>query len=184
MEINIIIKSNGEESVEINTKQTDTVEKKELKTDFDKVEVEDLNTLYENRAFSFSMNRCYQMFNKTKWRPNCYLVADAKACTTEARRAMGEMMDGGTSVFYSRLEINNMPSRALYFKADFVDFVYAAVVTFKCYCHDKTPYCLRGSMVFAASSKRPFTEVFFFSASLASMPFLMASSIFPRCTVL
>lgn len=85
--------------------------------------LDDLNTLYENRAFSFSMNRCYQMFNKTKWRPNCYLVADAKACTTEARRAMGEMMDGGTSVFYSRLEINNMPSRALYFKADFVDFV-------------------------------------------------------------
>lgn len=83
----------------------------------------DLDTLSAKRVYTFSMNRCYQLFSKTKWRPNSYLVSDAKACTPEAKRAMTEMLDGGTSVFYSRQEIKHLDSRAIWFKVDFDDFV-------------------------------------------------------------
>lgn len=83
----------------------------------------DLNILHEHKEYTFSMNRCYRMFASTEWRPDCYLVSDAKACTSETRTAMKKMIADGGLVVYSKLEIKGMERDALFFKADFTDFV-------------------------------------------------------------
>lgn len=85
--------------------------------------IADLNILHEHKEYTFSMNRCYRMFASTEWRPDCYLVSDAKACTSETRTAMKKMMEAGSLVVYSKLEIKGMDRDAVFFKADFTDFV-------------------------------------------------------------
>lgn len=40
------------------------------------LKVEDLNTLYEHNEICISMNRIYNIFDKTKWRPDYYMVGD------------------------------------------------------------------------------------------------------------
>ena len=85
--------------------------------------VSDLDLLARNSEYTFSMNRCYRLFDKTSWRPDFYVVTDAKACTSETMNAIDTMVHSGTIVAYSRNEITGMPSEALYFKTDFSDFV-------------------------------------------------------------
>ncbi len=85
--------------------------------------VDDLELLKEHGEYTFSMNRCYQLYNKTDWRPDCYLISDAKACTEETMQAVREMINNKTMVMYSRLEIGKFPEDAVYFKTDFTDFI-------------------------------------------------------------
>ena len=85
--------------------------------------VEDLDLLADKHVYTFSMNRCYRLFDKTQWRPDCYVVSDAKACTSETMSALGAMLKDGTLVVYSKSEISGMPDDALYFKVNFNDFV-------------------------------------------------------------
>ena len=85
--------------------------------------VADLDLLAENHEYTFSMNRCYRLFDKTAWRPDCYVVSDAKACTSETMSAIDSMLSAGTTVAYSRSEISGMPKDALYFKVNFIDFI-------------------------------------------------------------
>ncbi len=66
-----------------NTKQTDTVEKKELKTDFDKVEVEDLNTLMID----------YDEFAKSDYR--VVKVKDCKA-VEKSKKLLAFTLDDGS----------------------------------------------------------------------------------------
>ena len=83
----------------------------------------DLDLLANNHEYTFSMNRCYRLFDKTNWRPDFYVVSDAKACTSETMAAINIMLENHTTVVYSKSEISNMPDEALYFKVDFSDFV-------------------------------------------------------------
>lgn len=85
--------------------------------------VEDLNLLKEKGEYTFSMNRCYQLFDKTSWRPDAYLISDAKACTPETMEVVNEMLADNILVLYSKLEIGNFPKDAIYFKTDFTDFI-------------------------------------------------------------
>lgn len=85
--------------------------------------VADLNLLWENHEYTFSMNRCYQMFSSTDWRPDCYVVTDAKVCTPEVRTAISNMLRARKLVIYSKLEIKGMDNDAVFFKANFIDFV-------------------------------------------------------------
>lgn len=41
--------------------------------------IEDLEKLEENKEITFSMNRIYNLFVKTKWRPDYYVIQDYKA---------------------------------------------------------------------------------------------------------
>ncbi len=85
--------------------------------------IDDLNLLVQHGEYTFSMNRCYQLFDKTEWRPDCYFLSDAKVCTDETRKAVRGMLGDNRLVVYSKLEINGLPHKALYFKANFIDFV-------------------------------------------------------------
>ena len=85
--------------------------------------IEDLDLLKKSGEYTFSMNRCYQLFDKTEWRPDFYLISDAKACTTETMEAIKSMLSDGITIAYSRLEINRFPRKAIYFKTNFIDFV-------------------------------------------------------------
>lgn len=85
--------------------------------------IADLDLLANNREYTFSMNRCYQLFDKTNWRPDFYLISDAKACTKETMSAVDYMVGSGITVAYSKLEISRFPKDAIYFKTNFIDFV-------------------------------------------------------------
>ena len=65
----------------------------------------DLDLLAKNGEYTFSMNRCYQLFDRTEWRPDCYFISDGKACTPPTMEAIDEMLKNGTTVIYSRLQI-------------------------------------------------------------------------------
>ena len=51
----------------------------------------DLDLLARNREYTFSMNRCYQLFDRTEWRPDCYFISDGKACTPPTMKAIDEI---------------------------------------------------------------------------------------------
>ena len=42
------------------------------------LKIEDLETLEKHREITISMNRIYNLFNKTTWRPNYYMIHDLK----------------------------------------------------------------------------------------------------------
>lgn len=83
----------------------------------------DLDLLARNREYTFSMNRCYQLFDRTEWRPDCYFISDGKACTPPTMKAIDEMLKNGTQVIYSRLQIRKMPKEAIYYKARYNHFI-------------------------------------------------------------
>ena len=85
--------------------------------------VSDLDLLAEHREFCFSMNKCYQLFDKTKWRPDCYCITDGRVNTAETQNAIKTMLGDGISVVYSRRDIKKMPAAAIYYKADYIDFI-------------------------------------------------------------
>lgn len=87
---------------------------------------EDLDALADNHEYTFSMNRCYQLFDRTRWRPDCYFISDGKACTDETMNAVDDMINNGTTVIYSRMQIKRMPSKAIWFKARYNHFIKAS----------------------------------------------------------
>ena len=87
--------------------------------------VDDLNKLKENNEYCFSMNRCYQLFDKTDWRPNCYFISDSRSNTPTTREAIKEMIKNKIMVIYNKLEIKNIPEEAIYYKANNLDFIYS-----------------------------------------------------------
>ena len=87
--------------------------------------INDLNKLAKNGEYCFSMNRCYQLFNKTDWRPDCYFISDGRVNTMETQCAIKEMIKDNIPVIYSRREIKKMPKEAMYYRADYIDFIFA-----------------------------------------------------------
>lgn len=87
--------------------------------------VDDLNALADHHEYTFSMNRCYQLFEKTKWRPDCYVLTDGKACTEPTMKAIDEMLADGTMVLYSKMQVHNMPDQAIWFKSRYNHFIKA-----------------------------------------------------------
>ena len=85
--------------------------------------VSDLDLLAEHGEFCFSMNRCYQLFDKTKWRPDCYFITDGRVNNPETQHAIVDMLNSGIQVIYSRRDIRKMPDQAIYYKADYIDFI-------------------------------------------------------------
>ena len=84
---------------------------------------DDLDKIAEHGEYCFSMNRCYQLFDKTKWRPNCYFISDGRVATQEVREAINKMMKAGIDVIYSKREVKHLPSEAIFYKADYIDFI-------------------------------------------------------------
>lgn len=84
---------------------------------------DDLDLLAMHGEYCFSMNRCYQLFNRTVWRPDCYFISDGRVNNRTTQDEIRKMLGAGIDVVYSRLEIRNMPKEAVYYKADFQDFI-------------------------------------------------------------
>ncbi len=88
---------------------------------------EDLDLIKEYNEYSFSVNRCYQMFDKTRWRPDCYFFSDAKVFTPVTRDAIFEMANEGIDIIYSKFAApKGMPSTAIYYKAKYTDAILSA----------------------------------------------------------
>lgn len=85
--------------------------------------VSDLDNISKYKEFSFSMNQCYQLYDKTSWRPDFYFISDGRANTMETQVAITKMLDAGISVIYSRREIKKMPKKAFYYRANYLNFI-------------------------------------------------------------
>lgn len=84
--------------------------------------VDDLELIASHGEYSFSMNRCYQFFDKTSWRPNCYFISDNRGFTSESREFVKRMITEGITVIYSKFAIpKGMPKNAIYYKVDFIN---------------------------------------------------------------
>lgn len=85
---------------------------------------DDLNMLHESGELCFSMNRCYQMFDKTAWRPDFYFVSDYRAYDVRLAQVSLEMERDGTTIFYCRQAIpKGMPESAIWYKAKYTDAI-------------------------------------------------------------
>ena len=89
--------------------------------------VDDLNLLAKHNEFTFSMNRCYQIFPKTSWRPNCYFISDKRAFTIETKKAIADMVKNGIDVVCCKFAApKNMPLETIYYKARYTDSILQA----------------------------------------------------------
>ncbi len=87
------------------------------------LKTEDLDMIEDSGMFSFSMNHCFHLFNKTKWRPDCYFISDGRLDTPDVQNAMKDMAAEGTLIVYSRREVKHVPENSVYYKADYIDFI-------------------------------------------------------------
>ena len=88
------------------------------------LKLSDLNELVENNEITFSMNRCYEMFDKTTWRPDYYFLSDKKAFTPKVKAEIEKMIAGKTTVVYSKFAVpKGMPDEAIYYKANYTDAI-------------------------------------------------------------
>ena len=86
--------------------------------------VEDLNILHKNNEYTFSMNKCYKMFDKTEWRPNCYFLSDSRVFIPQTHDAIFKMADDGIDLIYSKFAVpKGMPKKAIYYKAKYTDAI-------------------------------------------------------------
>ena len=85
--------------------------------------ISDLNLLNSSHEYCFSMNRCYQLFDKTEWRPDVYFISDARVNNNDTQAAIKKMIDDKIAVIYSKRDIKRMPSEALYYRANYADFI-------------------------------------------------------------
>ena len=84
----------------------------------------DLNMLHEHNEYSFSMNKCYQMFDKTDWRPDCYFLSDSRVFIPQTRNAIFSMARQGINIIYSKFAVpKGMPDEAIYYKANYTDAI-------------------------------------------------------------
>lgn len=85
----------------------------------------DLDKLAENGEVCFSMNRCYQLFDKTKWRPDFYCISDWKAFDIpSAKKAVPEMADSGITVLYPKNAVRKgMPAKAIHYRTYYSDSI-------------------------------------------------------------
>lgn len=78
------------------------------------LQIKDLEALGNNKEYSFSVNRIYELYEKTSWRPDFYYISDKTAATEETRVNIEKMIQNNESeVFYSRHSFSNMPEDAI-----------------------------------------------------------------------
>lgn len=86
--------------------------------------LDDLNLLWMHREYTFSMNKCFLMFDKTKWRPDCYFLSDVHANTDYIKAAVRRMEQEGIQIIYSKFSFpSDMPQNAIYYKANYTDAI-------------------------------------------------------------
>ncbi len=84
----------------------------------------DLELIASHHEYTFSMNRCYQFFDKTSWRPDFYFISDNRGFTPELRKFIKEMISDGITIIYNKFAIpKGMPKCALYYKVNFLDVI-------------------------------------------------------------
>lgn len=76
--------------------------------------IQDLDKLNANKEFCISVNRIYETFSQTKWRPDFYFISDVTASTPETKDAIDKMIqEDKTNVFYAKYSFKEMRNEAI-----------------------------------------------------------------------
>lgn len=76
--------------------------------------ISDLEKLEEKKEICFSVNKIYELFQYTKWRPDFYFISDYRAVTEETGRNIDDMTENHrTSVFYTKNAAIDMNKKAI-----------------------------------------------------------------------
>lgn len=76
--------------------------------------INDLEVLKKNGEICFAVNRIYELFNLTSWRPDFYYISDPTAATDETVYSIEKMiLNDGVVAFYSKNSFDNMPKEAI-----------------------------------------------------------------------
>lgn len=78
------------------------------------LKISDLETLRSHNEVCFSVNRIYELYSKTKWRPDYYYISDKTATTSETKDNIENMLHSKESdVLYSQYSFREMPAEAV-----------------------------------------------------------------------
>jgi len=83
------------------------------------LQIEDLNTLYQNNAYCIAVNKIYKSYTKTKWRANITIMVDEyiiEECIDEVKDLEGELFVGDTYHFSRNAYVDGV--QYLHFKTE------------------------------------------------------------------